>query len=348
MNLRQMYCWVKDESKTWTGTTRHFRENVRVFVPTVVKARSSQVRKIAGVAGDNTESRRRRLQRFLGQAQPLERFFEHWTRSVLDRLGSQPVVLAVDETKLRDALGVMLVGLLVEGRCIPLAWRVYRANSRADYPAEGQVGMILGLLERVKAGLPPDVRVRVVADRGIGTSPDLMKGIIAFGWTFLFRVTKQSKLILPSGEEVTFYDQVQAPGESYHASGVVFKQRGRVPASVHVLWRDDAQQRWSLVTNDDGVTGWEYGERMWIDEAIRDFKSHGWDIEAASLADPDRMARLLIFLVVAYGWMLLLGIARLAAGFTSARKRRPDGSFVRAISLFREGWQAFLTAIPSG
>ena len=78
--------------------------------------------------------------------------------------------------------------------------------------------------------------VRVLADRGIGTSPLLMRGIAALGWTFLFRVTKQSKIILPTGEAVTFYDQVTAPGQTYAASGRVFKKRGRIPAHVRVLW----------------------------------------------------------------------------------------------------------------
>ena len=77
--------------------------------------------------------------------------------------------------------------------------------------------------------------MRVLADRGIGTSPALMRGIMKLGWTFLFRVTKQSKIILPSGETVTFYEQVQQAGQSYEASGLVFKRRGRVPAHVRVL-----------------------------------------------------------------------------------------------------------------
>jgi hypothetical protein len=74
--------------------------------------------------------------------------------------------------------------------------------------------------------------VRVLADRGIGTSPLLMRGIMALKWTFLFRMTKQSKIILPGGEAVCFYDQVTAPGHTYHDSGRVFKKRGRIPVRV--------------------------------------------------------------------------------------------------------------------
>lgn len=344
MNLRKLYQWVNKTSKAWPGVTRHFRENVRVFSRAVVRAQSSQVRKIAGVAGGRADSQRRRLQRFLQRPQPMNTLFQVWTRSVVRALPPRPLVLVVDETKLKAELGVMVVGVVVEGRCIPLAWRVYRANSAADYPREGQVRMIMRLLKPVWAGLPPGTRVRVLADRGIGTSPHLMRGIMALGWTFLFRVTKQSKIVLDNGDAVTFYDQVAQPGDTYQASGRVFKKRGRIPAQVRVIWGETAQERWSLVTNDPTLTGWEYAQRMWIEEAFRDLKSHGWQVEDAALSDPERMTHLWIFLVVAYAWMLLLGQAVVASGAGARPRRRADGTQVRRWSIFREGRQAYLTA----
>jgi hypothetical protein len=286
------------------------------------------------------------LQRFIHQAQPMGVFFEEWTRTVIKALKQNPVVLVVDETKLKAIFGVMVVGVVYEGRCIPLAWRVYRANSAADYPREGQARLIIRLLKAVRVGLPAGTQVRVLADRGIGTSPLLMRGIMALGWTFLFRVTKQSKIILENGEEVTFYQQVKQAGESYAASGLVFKKRGHIPAYVRVLWGQQTHDRWALVTNDPALTGWEYAQRMWIEEAFRDLKSHGWQVESAALTDPECMARLWILLVVAYTWMLLLGAVLHARGLTASLKRRSDGSRVRRWSLFREGRQAFLAASP--
>lgn len=346
MNLRKLYQWVGEVSKGWQGVTRHFRENVQVFSRAVVRAQSSQIRKIAGVSGGRADSQRRRLQRFIAQEQPMKAFVAGWTHSLVKELNLDTLVLIVDETKLKAVLGVMVVGMVYEGRCIPLAWRVYRANSQADYPPEGQARMIIRLLKQVKAGLPKGIKVRVLADRGIGTSPLLMRGIMGLGWTFLFRVTKQSKIVLPSGEAVCFHDQVKAPGETYEASGIVFKKRGRIPGHVRVLWGEKAQERWSLVTNDASLKGWEYAQRMWIEEAFRDLKSHGWQLEQALCDDPDRMARLWILLVVAYAWMLLLGAAVVANLGGAALRRRADGSYVRRWSLFREGRQAFLTTAP--
>ena len=345
MNLRKLYQWVKKTSNDWGGVTRHFRKNVQVFALGVARSGSSQIWKIAGASGGRAASQRRRLQRFLAQEQPLEVFFRGWTKSVVKLLAQKLIVLVVDETKLKDEWGVMVVGVVYKGRCIPLAWQVYRANSHADYPAEGQSHLIIRLLQQIKAGVPKGVKVRVFADRGIGTSPGLMRGIMALNWTFLFRVTKQSKIILPTGEAVCFYDQVTVPGETYSAQGLVFKKRGQIPAHVRVLWSKHAQERWALVTNDSALTGWEYGQRMWIEEAFRDLKSYGWQLEQAICDCPKRMAHLWILLVVAYAWMVFLGAAVLDLGKVTL-KYRSEGEPVRRWSLFREGRQTFLSASP--
>jgi len=319
-----------------------------VFSRAVVKAQSSQIRKIAEMAGGKAESQRRRIQRFISQKQDLGMFFKVWTRSVMKEIKHKQVVLIVDETKLRDKIGIMVVGLAFEGRCIPLAWRVYYANSSEDYPQEGQANMILALLKQVQLGMPKGVKVRLLADRGIGTSPALMRGIMEMGWTFLFRVTKQSKIVLPNGQAVCFYDQVKEQGERYDAGGLVFKKRGLVPAYVRVLWREGGQEPWALVTNDPVLRGYEYAERMWVEEAFRDLKSYGWQLEQAAEMLPERLERLMLFLVVAYGWMLFLGRAVVANGLGMAHKKCEDGTTVRRLSLFREGRRAYLSASPFG
>jgi hypothetical protein len=346
MTRRQLYQWVKGVSKKWRGVSRHFTANVVVFSRGVVAAQSSQIRAIAGCVNGKPDSQRRRLQRFVAQKRNLQGFFREWTKTVVGALGLKTVVLAVDETKLKNKLGVMVVGVVYEGRCIPLAWQVYRANSAADYPAPGQARLIIGLLNAVRAGVPKGMPVRVLADRGIGTSPLLMRGIMAMGWTFLFRVTRMSKLVLPDGQAVTFHDQVTAPGQTYAASGLVFKKRGRIPAHVRVVWGTSAKAPWALVTNDPALSGWEYAHRMWQEEAFRDFKSHGWHLENAALDCPSRIALLFVLLTVAYAWMLLWGRVRELALLVPAPKKRKNGSLVRRYSLFNLGRLAFLSALP--
>jgi hypothetical protein len=99
-------------------------------------------------------------------------------------------------------------------------------------------------------------------------------------------------ILLPNSEADCFYDQVTAPGHTYHASGRVFKKRGNIPVHVRVLWGTQAQDRWALVTNVPALSGWEYAQRMWIEQAFRALKSYGRQLEQAVCDTPERMTRL--------------------------------------------------------
>lgn len=54
-----------------------------------------------------------------------------WVRWVWKEYGGRRAVLLVDETKLGDRFGVMLVSLAYAGRAIPLWWRCDGANAAA-------------------------------------------------------------------------------------------------------------------------------------------------------------------------------------------------------------------------
>jgi hypothetical protein len=287
------------------------------------------------------DSALRRWRRFLCNARfPLEEFFREWVRWVVGKLGQSTLTLFVDETKLEDRIGVMMVGVAWEGRCLPLVWRVYRANSSADYPPEGHVKLIDGLLHTVQDGLPAGTDVLLLADRGIGTSPALCREVAALGWRYLFRVTCQTKILTPVGER-TIAQQVQ-PGEIGAASGLVFKQRGQVPAQARALWSVGYDEPWALVTNDDRLTGHEYARRNWQEQSFRDLQSGGWHWGASRVRHPDPVARLLVLLVLAYTWLIALGSQAVAASRAQPLIRQADGSWRRLWSLFKEGLNFFV------
>lgn len=210
--------------------------NMALFSYGVITAESCQQGQIARQAscGEQVESTARRWRRWLdNEAVDRNAFFQDWSRWVVAAVGGECLTLLVDETKLHDRIGVMLVGLAWEGRCLPLAWRAYVANQAESYPAEGQVALIRELLAAVKAGIGCSKRVLVLADRGIGCSPDLCRGVASLGWQYLFRVMCQTKVVTASAE-YTIAQQVQ-PGEVWAQSGQVFKKRGRIPAHARAV-----------------------------------------------------------------------------------------------------------------
>ena len=103
------------------------------------------------------------------------------------------VYLLVDETKIKDRIAVMMVGIAFDSRCIPLVWYCYKANSKKGYPRGGQSQLIAYLLSLVQRGMPSGMKAVVMADRGIGTSPKLCKQVNKQGLYYLFRITKQTQ-----------------------------------------------------------------------------------------------------------------------------------------------------------
>jgi Transposase DDE domain len=294
--------------------------------------------------GERVGRSARRWRRFLdNSAFPIQSFFVEWSQWVTAAVGLKHLTLVVDETKLQDRLGIMVVGLAWENRCLPLAWQTYPANSKMGYPPEGQVGLIRGLLQTVKAGLPAGVEVLVLADRGIGTSPDLCRAVAALGWHYLFRVTCQTKIVTTAGA-LTIAQQVQ-PGEIWAAQGLVFKQRGRIPAQARALWAAGYAEPWALVTHAERLSGAEYARRNWQEQSFRDLKSGGWHWQASRVRQAEHLARLLVLWVIAYTWTVALGSQAVAQGRAQPLPKRADGQPRRWWSLFKEGLRFFVEHI---
>ena len=218
--------------------------------------------------------------------------------------------------------------------------RALRANSAAAYPVEGQVKLIEGLLSRVKQQLNQPLEVLVLADRGIGTSPDLCRAVQALDWHYLFRVTCQTKVVTDESD-YTIAQQVQA-GEIWGMSGRIFKKRGQIPAHARALWEVGYDEPWALVTNDERLIGHEYARRNWQEQSFRDLKSGGWHWGECRIRHPDHLSRLLLLLTLAYGWMLALGSQAVSVDYCQPLLQRDDGSWRRQWSLFKEGLRFFI------
>lgn len=233
-------------------------------------------------------------------------------------------------------MAAMVVVVAWSERCIPLAWRCYNPT---QYPAEGQVKLIEGLLQSVQTGISHHYEVCLLADRGIGTSPDLCRAVSQMGWTYLFRVTGWSKIVTDI-DEFTIYQQVQE-GQCWQASSLIFKKRGRIPAHAIALWTVGYDEPWALVTNNEQLTGYEYAQRNWQEQSFRDLKSCGWQWDESHIRLPEHMQHMMLLLVVAYAWVLALGTYAIEYGFAQPLQTHKDGSIRRHWSLFKEGLQFF-------
>lgn len=346
MNHKILYQW-KEEIATQCPTLNSWQvENAALFSQGVMKAQSSQQQAIARqvACGERVDSAARRLRRFIANDHfPLRAFFSELSRWVIEALSCEKVYLLVDETKLGDRIGALVVGVAWEGRCIPLAWRCYKANSQADYPEEGQVKIIEELLTCVKQGLGSQCEVVVLADRGIGSSSALCRTVTDLGWQYLFRVNKHITIETPDGR-VRIADMV-GEGEYWTARGKIFKRKLGIKGRAFALWTQGYAEPWVLISNDDSLTGAEYACRNWQEQSFRDLKSHGWQWESSRTQLPGHMARLMVLLVLAYAWILALGGRAVQQGRARPLQHHGQSGYRRHWSLFKEGLQFFFEVV---
>lgn len=347
MNQDLFYQWCEDLSKHLPSMNLWQSRNLALAGLGVIASESSQLMAIARKMSTERqiESMERRLRRFIDNPNwTMDQFMVEWTRWVVTCLKAKRLHLLVDESKIADRMGVMMLGVAFDGRCIPLAWRCYKGNSAEGYPPEGQVEVIVALLELVRAALPDDTAVLVSADRGIGTSPDLCRRVEGLGFKYLFRITKQCKMRLGAGEWESIFDKARR-GEIWQAQGIVFKKRGRLPTNIRTIWDRDCAEPWILITNEAKLSGTEYARRNWQEQSFRDLKSGGWNWSRSFLRCPQRMTRLIAILTVAYAWTISLGCHAVEKGLARPLIRGKTGKPRRQLSLFKEGLRYFSNKI---
>jgi hypothetical protein len=310
MNLELLYQWMGSIQVHFKNLKKHQALGLAIFSYGVILARSCQRSKVAEELGKlgKLPSVERRLRRFLSNPRiDVQVCCREWIRWVWSCCDLPRMTILVDETKLGDRMGIMMVSLAFECRAIPLIWRCYIANNAEAYPPEGQVQMIVTMLKIIQQAVPCDTRILVQADRGIGCSSTLMKAIDQLQMGYLVRLQTSCILTTRNGSRLR-PSQLVKPGEFWSGYGRLFNNSKRhLWAHVHVIWETGQKEPWCLATNDPRITGHRYAMRVWQEESFRDLKSGGWQWQTSYLKSPQRMERLVLVLAVAYAWMITQG-----------------------------------------
>lgn len=306
MSLKELYHWQASVRQAFGFLGCWQVMGLALYSYGVVLARQcapSRVAEKLPLVG-KADTVQRRLERFLDNERiDWQRCCQVWVKWVLSHYSGKRLILLVDETKLANHLGVMVVGLAYRGCCIPLAFWCYRPQA---WPMK-QVDLIRTLFSWIAPAIPAGIIPLVQADRGIGTSPDLLKGIVQLGWYFEVRVQKNTRLQREAQPDCPLAALVSQAGQTWHGTGKVFKKAGWLEAQVWVLWGQAYRECWCLVTNCPWVTGWDYAVRYWQEAGFRDLKSDGWQWQASRIWTPTHANRLLLVLALAYAWVLTLG-----------------------------------------
>lgn len=341
MNLDLLYQWIATVQMHFSNLGKWQALTLALYSFGVVRAEHCQGSKVAEALGffGRIPALERRLRRWLANRRiDVDVCCQAWSFWVWGSLDAPRAVLLVDETKIANRIGVMMVSLAYENRAIPLVWRCYRANSALDYPQQGQVLLVYGLLARVLAALPSASRPLVQMDRGLGHSSAMLKALKSLGIHFLVRVKQNATFTSRRGHTCLLRDLVK-PGEQVTCHGTLFRHSKRVSVTVHLIWQVGHAQPWCLVSNDPQVRATGYALRVWQEESFRDLKSGGWQWHCTYVTTPDHAQRLLLVLALAYAWMLTQGTFVLN-GDPAIQREVYDGK-TNKYSVFRSGLRFF-------
>ena len=333
MSQTELYQWTAQIKQVFSELGAWQAAGLGLYSYGVMVARQSGPSRVAEKLWEvgKADSVQRRLERWLANERiEWQQCCQAWAGWVLNCWQGEALFLLVDETKLGQQLSVMVVGLAYRGCCIPLAWWAYLPKAWPD----GQVALITRLLNWIAPSVPPGVTPIVQADRGIGTSPDLIRAVEHMGWYYLFRVQNTTRWRAPDGTEQPLKELLSAPGGVWHGSGQAFKKVGWLSTTVHIVWGSAYREPWCLVTNCPTLDGWAYARRYWQEASFRDLKSDGWQWQTSRIYTPAHANRLLLVLALAYAYVLTLG----SLAFDDPALRRLITKGTRpAFSIFRLG-----------
>lgn len=267
--------------------------------------------------------------------------------------GEKRLAIAMDATSLGEKMVVLAISVVYRGCAIPIAWVILPANQKGSWKP-----FWLGLFAQLKAVMPADWLVIVLADRGL-YAQWLYKAIQECGWHPFLRIN-QDGLYHPKDDNEfrSLRRAVQQPGQAWSGRIICFKANP-LEATLLARWDEGYQDPWLILTDlpvEQASACW-YGLRTWIERGFKHLKSAGWRWNYTRMTHPERASRLWLAIAVATLWVLSVGgeaDANLpASSFDTlpekhiARRTKRNILPPRLISCFHRGLIIILTALIS-
>ena len=213
------------------------------------------------------------------------------------------LVLAMDGSEVGRGCLTLMVSVIYKKRALPLAWVTVK-GSKGHFPEATHVQ----LLTEVHAFVPPTSDVIFLGDGEFdGTS--LQATLDDYSWVYVCRTAKNVQLC-EAGDWFAFADLGVQRGACLGVPDVNFTLHEYGPVLAIAWWHRDYKEPIYLVTNMELVPEacYWYRKRFRIETFFSDQKSRGFNLHKSHIADPARLARLMIAACLAYIWIIYLGV----------------------------------------
>ena len=271
----------------------------------IVGSQRTNYRAIAKKAPDGTkvESRIKRFSRWVINDQvDFETYFAPYAVALLVSLAQRPLALVIDGSGVGRGCQALVISVVYGQRALPLGWLVVKGGK--GHLAEANH---LALVEQVAALVPPAASVIFLGD-GEFDGVQLQARVNQLGWHYVCRTAKDT-VLTAAGEEFTAQALGLRPGKLIGLPEVAFTRAQYGPVQVVAWWAKGEAQPIFLVTNLElaAEACWWYKKRFRIETFFSDQKSRGFHLHKSHLAEPDRLATLMIAACLAYIWIVYLG-----------------------------------------
>jgi len=286
------------------------------------------------------ESEVMRLRRWLkNENVDVELFYLPFIEQLIYCLAQQTLVLVIDGSTTARGCVTLMVSMIYKGRALPLLW-ITRKGKKGHFPEN----MHVELINSVKAMIPELTEVVCLGD-GEFDGTDWLKTIVGFGWRYVCRTAKTG-VLYEEGDKFVFQDICPQRGGMTEIADVEFTEQRGIKLRAVAYWGRKYQEPIYLVTNVS--TGGEafmwYKKRFRIETLFSDLKGRGFNLHKSGLRKPERVARLIIAVALAYIWMVYLGDLALQKGWNKIvhRTDRCD------LSLFKLGMRLLKRFLREG
>jgi hypothetical protein len=262
--------------------------------------------------------------------------FGPWVREVVGV--RREIVVAMDWTDFdADNQSTLALHLVTRhGRATPLLWLTVDKdelkNQRNDFEDL--------CLSRLKALLPEDVTVTILADRGFG-DVKLFEFLKTLEFEYIIRFRGNVHVSASDGETRLAADWVGKGGRARKLRDAEISAARQKVGAVVCVKAPDMKEAWHLAASDGLLSAPEiiklYAKRWTIEPSFRDSKDlrFGMGMSALRISDPQRRDRLLLLNAFAILLLTLLGAAGESLGMD--RQLRTSTVKRRVHSLFRQG-----------
>lgn len=213
------------------------------------------------------------------------------------------MVLAIDGSEAGKGCTVPMISLTIGKRAVPICWLVKECK-KGHLPAKMHLEVFTVLHKLLKG-------YRNVAVLGDGEfdNGEVVTACSDWGWRFVFRTAKNTKIYDGEEEYPIRYLEPQANEKFMVAHGVAYTKDRHGPVNATAWTERNWDSPLYLLSNFElsYTFAFYYRKRWGIETLFGDIKSRGFNIHKSKIAEPQRVMKLLIVICLAYILIFKLG-----------------------------------------